>query len=31
MITVVLFMLLGWFGCTLVMAVYASRTTKPLL
>jgi hypothetical protein len=30
MVTVVLFMLLGWFGCTLVMTVYASRATKPL-
>jgi hypothetical protein len=26
--TVILFMLLGWFGCTLVMTVFASRTTK---
>ncbi len=30
MVTVVLFMLLGWFGSTLVMTVYASRKTKPL-
>ena len=30
MITVILFMLLGWFGCTLVMTIYASRATKPV-
>jgi hypothetical protein len=30
MIMVVLFMLLGWFGCTLVMTVYASRASKPI-
>jgi hypothetical protein len=30
MITVILFMLLGWFGCTLVMTIYASRAKKPL-
>ena len=30
MITVILFMLLGWFGCTLVMTVFASRATKPV-
>ena len=28
MVTVILFMLLGWFGCTLVMTVNASRATK---
>jgi hypothetical protein len=28
MITVVLFMLLGWFGCTLAMTIVASRATK---
>jgi hypothetical protein len=28
MIMVVLFMLLGWFGCTLVMTVYASRASR---
>ena len=30
MITVILFMLLGWFGCTLLMTIYASRATKPV-
>jgi hypothetical protein len=30
MITVVLFMLLGWFGCTLVMTIVANRATKPI-
>jgi hypothetical protein len=30
MITVILFMLLGWFGCTLVMTIYASRATEPV-
>jgi hypothetical protein len=28
MSTTILFMLLGWFGCTLVMTIFASRTTK---
>jgi hypothetical protein len=30
MINVILFMLLGWFGCTLVMTIFASRATKPV-
>jgi hypothetical protein len=30
MITVIFSMLLGWFGCTLVMTIFASRATKPV-